>query len=47
MMTTFMMITPFILFAWGLQYCLNQLIAEDLDNFDQDRSQSIDEASLT
>ncbi|ESA34611.1 hypothetical protein N836_16020 [Leptolyngbya sp. Heron Island J] len=47
MLTTLMMVGPFILFAWGLQYCLNQIIAEDRKNFNSNRSQSMDDASLT
>ncbi|MGD1856939.1 MAG: hypothetical protein ACFB2W_22115 [Leptolyngbyaceae cyanobacterium] len=45
MLTTLMMIGPFIIFAWVLQYFLNQLIEEDRKSFDGDRSQS--DASLT
>lgn len=45
MLTTLMMIGPFILFAWGLQYFLNQLIAEDRKSFNTDKSRS--DASLT
>lgn len=45
MLTTLMMIGPFVLFAWGLQYFLNQLIEEDRKSFSGDQSQS--DASLT
>ena len=38
MITTLMMIGPFILFAWVLQYFLNQLIEEDRKSFHQDQS---------
>ena len=44
MFTTLMMIGPFVLFAFGLQYFLNQLIEEDRKSFNRDRSQS--DASL-
>ena len=44
-MVTTLMIGPFILFAWVLQYFLNQLIEEDRKSFNRDPSQS--DASLT
>ncbi|MEO0433741.1 MAG: hypothetical protein AAF151_18805 [Cyanobacteria bacterium J06656_5] len=46
MLTTFMMVGPFILFAWVLQYFLNQIIAEDIEAFNRDQSQPMDDASL-
>ena len=45
MLVTMMMIGPFIIFAWILQYFLNQLIEEDRKSFNRERSQS--DASLT
>ncbi|MGD1951031.1 MAG: hypothetical protein ACFB14_15475 [Leptolyngbyaceae cyanobacterium] len=39
MMTTLTMVGPFILFAWVLQFLLNQLIADDLEVFDTDQAQ--------
>ena len=45
MMTTMMMVGPFILFAWILQFFLNQLIADDLEAFDIDQAQPSDDAS--
>ena len=44
MFTTLAMVGPFIIFAWVLQYFLNQLIADDLESLRQ--SQSADEASV-
>ena len=46
MLTSLSMIGPFILFAWILQYFLNQLIADDLESFQTNQSHSMDDASL-
>ncbi|MEL7509917.1 MAG: hypothetical protein AAFN42_21510 [Cyanobacteria bacterium J06554_1] len=46
MLTTLMMVGPFILFAWVLQYFLNKIIAEDIESFNRDQPQSMDDASL-
>ena len=45
MATTLMMVGPFILFAWVLQYFLNRLIADDVETLNLDHSQSVDDAS--
>lgn len=47
MLTTFAMVGPFILFAWVLQYCLNQIIAEDVQSFNNSQSNPAEDPSLT
>ena len=47
MLTTLLMVGPFILFAWGLQFFLNQLIADDIETFNTTQSQSMDDVSMT
>lgn len=45
MLTTLLMVGPFIIFAWVLQYFLNQLIANDIETLNQSRA--ADDAFLT
>ncbi|MEM9989592.1 MAG: hypothetical protein AAF282_19480 [Cyanobacteria bacterium P01_A01_bin.15] len=47
MLTTFAMVGPFILFAWMLQYCLNHLIAEDVQSFNYPQANPAEDPSLT
>ena len=45
MLTTLLMVGPFILFAWGVQFFLNQLIADDIETLNA--AQPMDDVSIT